>query len=34
MNELECIKCGVIFDLVIADQQNWEYCPCCGECFL
>ena len=34
MNELECTDCGKTFDIVLADEQNWEYCPCCGESLL
>lgn len=31
---LECTDCDAEFSLVLADEQNWEYCPCCGETFL
>lgn len=31
--KLECSKCESVFNLEIADSQNWEYCPVCGDCF-
>ena len=31
---IECTNCDSEFSLEQADNQNWEYCPCCGETFL
>lgn len=31
---LICLACNAEFSMVQADEQNWEYCLCCGETFL
>lgn len=33
MGKLICTACNSEFSLQQADDQNWEYCPKCGECF-
>ena len=31
---LICTACNNSFSMLQADEQNWEYCPCCGESLL
>jgi PHP family Zn ribbon phosphoesterase len=29
-----CTQCDAQFLLSQAEDENWEYCPCCGETYL